>query len=192
MTGNKLDNKIFDYIYKKLSYERYNHTINVCKLAVKLAHRYNTDPYNVQIAALLHDCAKNMSLEESKKYISQRKIYIKYADFLYRHAPQVLHSYIGADIAEKQFKIINGDILNAIKHHTVGRTGMSVCEKIIFVADSLSPDRKFNKNIVSGSQLFDDLDKSFLLVLKNKINYIISKFQILHPDVINVWNYYNK
>ncbi|MFA7074377.1 MAG: bis(5'-nucleosyl)-tetraphosphatase (symmetrical) YqeK [Endomicrobiaceae bacterium] len=193
MTGKILENNIFWYLYKKLSPERYDHTICVCDLAVRLALKNNEDVYNVQLAALLHDCAKDMSLQESKKYVLNRKLNIKYSDFLLCYAPQVLHSYIGADIAKNKFKIRNKDILNAIENHTVGRINMSVCEKIIFVADFMSPDRKFKRNFSNNKKyLSGNLNEAFKYVLQNKINNIVSKFQMLHPDVINIWNYYNK
>ena len=192
MIGKNLESNIFDYIYKKLSLERYNHTIYVYNFAKKLAVNYGENVYNVQIASLLHDCAKNMSLKESKRYILDKNIKIKYFDFLSLYAPQVLHSYIAADIAKNKFKITNIEILNAIKNHTVGRVNMSNCEKIIFVADSLSPDRKFKIRFISKKKLLSNLDEAFKLVLQNKINYVVSKFQVLHPDIIDIWNYYNK
>lgn len=193
MIGKTLEDSIFCYLYKRLSPERYNHTICVCDLAVRLALKNKENVYNVQIAALLHDCAKDMSLQETKKYVLKRKLKIKYFDFLLCYAPQVLHSYIGSDIAENKFKIKNKDILNAIANHTVGRINMSVCEKIIFVADSMSPDRKFKKSFLNNKKyLSGDLNEAFKYVLQNKINNIVSRFQMLHPDVINIWNYYNK
>lgn len=192
MIGKNLEADIFDYIYRKLSPERYNHTMLVYELAKKLAVNYGENVYNVQIASLLHDCAKNMSLKESKKYIIEKNVKIKYFDFLYSSAPQVLHSYIGADIAKNKFQITNIEVLNAIKNHTVGRVNMSNCEKILFVADSLSPDRKFKTKFINKKKLLLNLDEAFKLVLQNKINYVVSKFQVLHPDIIDIWNYYNK
>lgn len=192
MTGKSLENKIFDYIYNNLSEKRYKHTMCVCELAEKLAINYGEDLYNVQTAALLHDCAKCMSADESEIYISKRKVKIKYYDFLLLYARQVLHSYIAADIARNKFKITNLEILNAIRNHTVGRIGMSNCEKIIFVADSLSADRKCRNNAVGKNKLFKNLNDIFKVVLQSKINYVTSKFQILHPDIINIWNYYNR
>lgn len=192
MIGKNLEADIFDYIYRKLSPERYNHTMLVYELAKKLAVNYGENVYNIQLASLMHDCAKDMSLKESKKYIIEKNVRIKYLDFLYSYAPQVLHSYIGADIAKDRFKITNIEVLNAIKNHTVGRVNMSNCEKIIFIADSLSPDRKFKTKFINKKKLLLNLDEAFKLVLQNKINYVVSKFQVLHPDIIDIWNYYNK
>ncbi len=187
-----IEKQIFEYLSLHLKTERYNHILAVNDLAIKLAKAYKLDIYKVSISALLHDCAKNMSLEENIKYVKDNKIKIKYFDFIIKYLPQVLHSYIGADIAEKNFKIKDKEIINSIKNHTVGRIKMSDYEKVIFIADSLSLDRKYKKSFVSKKVMFSNLDETFKLVLQNKINYVISAFRVLHPDIIKIWNYYNK
>ena len=68
---------------------------------------------------------------------------------------------------------------------------MSEFEKVIFIADALSLDRKYKKTFVSKKIMFGDLDKTFKLVLQNKIKYVVSNFKVLHPDIIKIWNYYN-
>ena len=186
-----LEQQILDYLYHNLLPKRYYHSLCVTELAVKLAKFYNEDIYVVQTAALLHDCAKEMSLDNMQKYIEKNKLKIPYYDFVLLNLPQVLHSYIGADIAEKQFGIKNKEIINAIKNHTIGRTDMSKSEKILFVADSLSKDRNYPNREKLNKMLFGNLDDVFKMVLCNKIEYIISNFKLLHPDIVSIWNYYN-
>ncbi len=183
--------KIYKYLQKHLSKKRYAHTMAVTDLAVQLAKFYKLDITKCETAALLHDCAKNMSLEEMKRYISKNNLRIKNSVFIMEHLPQVLHSYIGADIAAKKFDIKDKDILNAIQNHTVGRVNMSKYEKILFLADALSVDRRYDKSFVHKKILFGDIDKAFKLVLQNKIRYVITSFSVLHPDIIKIWNYYN-
>jgi len=186
-----MEQQIFNYLQKNLSPERYYHTLCVYELAIKLAKFYKADIYTVSTAALLHDCAKWMNTEQSKKHIIKNNIKFKHSNFVIQYLPQVLHSYIGADIAQKTFNIKNKNIINAIKHHTVGRINMTIYDKIIFVADSLSADRE-HKLPVSKKDIFGKLDDIFKIVLQNKINYVVSQFKILHPDIINIWNFYNK
>lgn len=186
-----MEQKIFNYLQKNLTPERYYHSLCVYELAVKLAKFYKVDVYTVSISALLHDCAKWMNTKQSKNYITKNNIKIKNYDFVIKYLPQILHSYIGADIAQKKFNIKSKNIINAIKHHTVGRVNMTIYEKIIFIADSLSADRK-HKLPVAKKDIFDNLDNVFKIVLQNKIKYVINQFKILHPDIINIWNFYNK
>lgn len=189
--NKNIEQKIYNYLSSHLKPTRYNHVLAVNDLAVKLAKNYKIDVMKISIAALLHDCAKNMSLEENIRYIKKNNLKIKYSDFVIKYLPQVLHSYIGADIAKREFNIRNKEIINSIRNHTVGRIGMSKFEKIIFVADALSLDRQYNKSFVPKEIMFSDLDKTFKLVLQNKIKYVVSNFKVLHPDIIKIWNYYN-
>ena len=190
MTKN-IEQKIYDYLSSHLKPERYNHVLAVNDLAIKLAKTYKLDVMKISTAALLHDCAKNMTFEENLKYIKKNNLKIKYVDFIIKYLPQVLHSYIGADIAKKVFRIKDKEIINSIYNHTIGRIGMSDYEKVIFIADALSLDRQYKKGFVHKKIMFSDLDQTFKLVLQNKINYVLYKFKVLHPDIIKIWNYYN-
>ena len=64
-------------------------------------------------------------------------------------------------------------------------------EKIVFIADVLSPDRK-NKFDIKDEILYNDLEGAFKFVLQKKIEYVVSKFKVLHPDIVQIWNFYNK
>ena len=189
--NKNIEQKIYNYLSSRLKPERYNHVLAVNDLAIKLAKNYKIDVMKISFASLLHDCAKNMTLYENIKYIKKNNVKIKNIDFVIKYLPQVLHSYIGADIAKKEFNIKDKEILNSIRNHTVGRVGMSKYEKVIFIADALSLDRKYKKNFVSKKIMFSDLDETFKLVLQNKIKYVVSNFKVLHPDIIKIWNYYN-
>ena len=97
--NKSIEQKIYNYLSDNLKPERYRHVLAVNDLAIKLAKSYKLDVVKVSVAALLHDCAKNMTLEENVKYIKKNNLKIKYADFVIKYLPQVLHSYIDADIA---------------------------------------------------------------------------------------------
>ena len=49
---------------KELEPKRYQHTLGVAYTAAALAMRYNADMDKALIAGLLHDCAKNLSVEK--------------------------------------------------------------------------------------------------------------------------------
>ena len=60
----------------RLSDKRYEHTINVKKMAVKLAKRYGADKEKAALAAILHDSAKEISKDEMREIMRQ---YPRYA-----------------------------------------------------------------------------------------------------------------
>ena len=48
------------------------------------------------------------------------------------------------DCANRNLVLQDEDILNAIRYHTTGRAEMSKLEKIIYIADMIEPNRKFD------------------------------------------------
>ena len=138
------------YIKKRLTKERYRHSLGVAYTAIALAMKYNPDTSNsdfmkkAELAGLLHDCAKNM--DNDKKIHICDKNNISYSSLEAENA-FLLHGKVGAYIAKTKFGIEDEDILNAIIWHTTGRPGMSILEKIIFIADYIEPGRKAAPNL---------------------------------------------
>ena len=56
-----------ELVRSRLSDKRYEHTLNVKKMAVKLAKRYGVDEDKAALAALLHDSAKEISKDEMQR-----------------------------------------------------------------------------------------------------------------------------
>lgn len=185
-----LEKKIFEYLSKNLSPKRFEHSYNVSKFACELAGIYGTDILKTQTAALVHDCAKGMNDSMLINILKKSGTRIKYFDEISHHAPGLLHSFAGALIAEKEFKIKDNEILNAVRYHTLGRPGMDMLEKILFVSDAVSYDRKY-KGIAKIRKLAKtDIEEAFLSVLSNKIIYIIKEGMWLCLQTIDTWNYY--
>ena len=60
-----------ELVRSRLSDKRYEHTLNVKKMAVKLAKRYGVDEDKAALAALLHDSAKEISKDEMRELMRQ-------------------------------------------------------------------------------------------------------------------------
>jgi predicted HD superfamily hydrolase involved in NAD metabolism len=183
--------EIFNYLYEHLTPERIEHSYNVAALATKLAYKNNVDVSKAQIAGLLHDCAKHMVDKELVDFFykyekNKYKCFKETSKFL----PHLLHSLAGEIIAKEKFKIKDKDILNAIRNHTQGRRNMSPLEKIIFIADGISDDRKYDYVKKFQELANRDLEKTFFKVLKKKIEYIVSQKIYLSQHIINTWNWY--
>ena len=59
-----------------------------------------------------------------------------------RKNPSLLHAKLGAYLAKDKYDIEDEEILMAIRSHTTGRPGMSLLEKIVYIADYMEPGRK--------------------------------------------------
>ncbi|GHT74307.1 hydrolase [Endomicrobiia bacterium] len=180
---------IFDYLSKHLSPKRFEHSCNVAMIAVELASKNNVDLLRAQITGLLHDCAKAMTNEELIDFFKRRKTFEWFKEIV-KFSPHLLHSFAGEIVAKEEFKIKDKDILNTIRNHTLGRRNMSVLEKIVFVSDSVSHDRKWKYAKRIRDLAKNDLDKAFFEILKKKVEYVIDSGSWLCPQTVDTWNWY--
>lgn len=160
---------------------RYKHSIGVMETAVKLAGLYGADVKKAEIAGLLHDCAKNMSLSESLEIAEKYAVPLSEIE---KTSSALIHAPIGAVIARERFGIEDKEILSAIEAHTVAKEKMSVLDKIIYLADMIEPSRNF-PDVEKYRQLaFEDLDRAFLFALDRSIIFNVEKGVKLHPNTV--------
>lgn len=117
---------------------RVKHTLGVAETAVRLAKKYGIDPAKAEIAALLHDCAKYMSVEEMQSLISTE---MRDSDPEEFNTPSLLHAPAGSVLAKEKYGVLDAEILSAIRKHTIGDTDMSPLDALIYTADFIEPNR---------------------------------------------------
>jgi len=169
-----------------LSRERMEHTFGVQKMAVELAILYGTDICKANIAALLHDCAKDIP---EKELLSKCSEYGVELDDISLLEPELIHAPLGAKIAQRDFEIWDEEILKAIECHTTGCTRMSKLDKIIFLADLIEPGRNFPGISEIRRKAFKNLDEAVVMAMDNKIEYVLSQKKLLHPNTVYARNY---
>ncbi|GMQ57042.1 bis(5'-nucleosyl)-tetraphosphatase (symmetrical) YqeK [Vallitalea sediminicola] len=179
---------IRNILQKQLHKCRYDHTIGVEITAVSLAELYNVDIDKARMAALLHDCAKNLSndtkLELCDKYnIETSDEELKNLD--------LIHAQIGSVMAKYVYKIDDPDILDAITYHTTGKANMSSLEKIIYISDYIEPGRTKAPNLEEIRKVANqDLDKALFMILSDTINYLQSSNKYIVPITMEAYEYY--
>ena len=170
--------------------DRYEHTLGVEYTAAALAMRYGANVRDAQAAGLLHDCAKCLSDKKRLKICENHDIPITKVE---RKNPFLLHAKAGAYLARKKYGVKNQDILNAIQNHTTGRKGMSLLEKIVFVADYIEPGRKHAPNLDEIRRMaFLDLDRALLKILEDTLNYLEASGGDIDPMTEETRNYYSE
>lgn len=177
--------KIENRVKKKLSFKRFKHTIGVVEMSKHLASIYNVDLEKVQMAALLHDYAKELTNEELLKFMPNTTSTKKQ---IFLNQPQLLHGFAAAYMAKSEFNITDEDILNAIKYHTTGRVNMSELEKIIYIADFIELGRSFPGVEKLRKITFKNLNKGILLSLNQTIRFVMDKGELIHPESIEARN----
>jgi len=175
------EEKIVQYLKERLKEERFTHSINVMKMAVKLAEMYQVDTYNAKFAGLLHDCAKNMKNEELIKYCDENGIAV---DEVKRSSPGILHAEVGADIAEKEFGA-NAEIVQAIRYHTLANREMEKLDKIIYIADLIEEGRTLPGLEEIREVVYRDLDEGYLMALKYCIENVLERGKAIHQQSLD-------
>ncbi|MEI8217527.1 MAG: bis(5'-nucleosyl)-tetraphosphatase (symmetrical) YqeK [Elusimicrobiota bacterium] len=179
---------ILDYLKAHVSPARYKHTLGTVKVSRALAERYGVSVEKAALAALLHDTGKSMPAADMPRFVSRHRIAVPLQDEVSAHSPALLHSYISAHIARNIFDITDKDILHAITAHTIGAAVMSPLAKILYVADSLSPDRRYPALKRIRALAISNLDAAVSAVMVNKMQYVVLKKKWLHPHAVIAWN----
>ena len=157
--------------------KRFNHILRVEKAAVELAERYGADVFKARAAALLHDVTKRKTHEEQLNMAREFGI-IGAEEF--EKSPKVAHAFTAAGYAEYRLGVGDADILNAIRYHTTGRAGMSLLEKIIFLADGIEEGRSFEGVEEIRRAAFDDIDRAMLVSLEKTREKVEDNGAYLH------------
>ncbi len=170
---------------KRLTKKRYIHSLHVANLARELAERFGEDIDKAYLAGILHDCAKNIPYEDSIKLCEEFKIELNAVE---KKNPVLVHAPLGAEIAKRDFGVLDLDIYNAIKNHTVGRSGMSKLEKIIYVSDVTEKSRSFDGVEKIREALLRDLDKAVLMSLEYSLRFNLKRGSLIHIGTIEAYN----
>ncbi len=169
----------------RLSEKRLHHVLEVRKQALKLAKIYKVDEQKAQLAALLHDITK----EESEKRQLQKltKSDIIFSEEILR-TPAVYHAKTGMLFARDELGIKDEDILNAVSYHTTGRADMSLLEKIIFVADATSEERKYPGVKQLREASYHDLHRVILELTVGTLEKVVRVGSFLPLDTVQCYN----
>ena len=149
---------------------RYEHSLSVSFTCMALAMRYGYDLDKAELAGLLHDCAKcydNNSIiaacRNSGMELTEGEL----------QAPSIIHSRLGARMAEEKFGVNDPEILSAIACHTTGKPDMSLLDKILYIADYIEPRRYKIKDLPAIRRLaFEDLDQALFQIMEGTLRYL--------------------
>ena len=180
--------KLRKEIEKVQDAKRYEHTLGVEYTAAALTMRYDCDINDARIAGLLHDCAKCLSDEKLLSICEKRNISINEIE---KKNPSLLHAKVGSFLAMDEYGVSDQDVIHAILNHTTGRPGMSILEKIIFVADYIEPGRNKAPNLNEIRQLaFANLDAAMLRILEDTLNHLDERGGDIDPMTRRTYNFY--
>ena len=153
---------------------------------------YGADVEKAEIAGLLHDCAKCMDLKKMIRICEKAGLSVSDIE---RSSGALLHSKAGSVLVTEKYGYTDPDIVNAVRYHTTGRPGMSLLEKIIFVADYMEPGRDVAEDLPEvrklafGSYTIDD---AVLKILEDSLIYLKSTGREIDPMTQRTYDFYKR
>ncbi|WP_316609467.1 bis(5'-nucleosyl)-tetraphosphatase (symmetrical) YqeK [uncultured Ruminococcus sp.] len=174
-----------DFIRQKMGDYRFTHSVNVADEAVALAKIYGCDEELAYTAGILHDVTKEFPKDEQLQIIADGGIIL---DSVQKNAPKLWHSISGSVYVRDYLGIKNNDIINAVRYHTTGRAGMSLLEKIIYIADFTSAERSYKDVDIMRGLSRKTLEDAMLFSCKFTIGNLSSKELAIHPDQLDCYN----
>lgn len=199
MTGRE----IFDYVRLNLLYEspfmeykrllreklddyRFLHSLNVAESAASLARKYGADEEKAYFAGLLHDIMKNENDEDMLKCIAKGDIILSRTE---KENPKLWHAIAGECYLRTELGITDEEILSAVRYHTTGKEGMTLFDRIIYVADYISAERSYpDVDVMRNLSFTVGLDEACLYSLQYTLKSLSEKKGIIHEDSLAFYN----
>lgn len=170
---------------QRLKPERYIHSLGVADSALYLARKYGANEDDAYVAGLLHDCTKNENEDIQLQIMSDDGIILSQTEL---HNKKLWHAISGAAYAKNVLGIENAEILGAIRWHTTGKAGMTLLEKIVYIADYISAERDYPDVDVMRALAEESLEKAALYSLKYSFKKLSKREMVIHTDSVNFYN----
>ena len=166
---------------EKLDDYRLNHSECVSECAAALAEKYGADVSKARIAGLLHDAMKNAPANEHLLCMDN-------LTEVELNNPKVWHQISGESFLRSNSIITDEEILGAVRWHTTGKAGMTLLEKIVYVADFISADREY-KDVDVVRRLADiSLEHAMLYTTRYTIGKLAASDMLIHPATVECYN----
>ncbi len=168
-----------------LNPDRLYHSLNVAEEAKRLAARYGADERKAYTAGLLHDIMKNTSKEELLKFFKENGIILTKTE---RVSPKTWHAIAGEAYCKRVLSVTDAEILSAVRLHTTARAGMTLLDKIIFIADFISADRDYPGVERMREKAYVSLESAMLEGLQFTITELLENGWAVHEDSLAAYN----
>lgn len=170
----------------KLDDYRFLHSLNVAESALLLARMYGGDENKSYFAGLVHDIMKNATKEEQLQIMEKGDIILSRTE---KNNSKLWHAMAGEAYLRTEMGITDKEILSAVRYHTTGKAGMSLLDKIIYIADYISAERNYpDVNVMRELALNEGLDEAALYALKYSFTSLSQQERLIHPDSVEYYN----
>ena len=137
----------------EISEKRTRHILAVEDMAVRLGLIYAPEKLHIlRAAALLHDVTKEYSAEKHTEICKRYGHEVTLAELC---APKLFHAITAAYLIPDEYPEFNDpEVVSSVRWHTTGKAGMSICEKIVYLADYIDESRTFPDCVTLRNMFF--------------------------------------
>ena len=130
---------IEERIEATLSKKRLRHIRGVETVAHELSIRFGVDRDACQVAALAHDMLREIPQSEMIQRVDALRLVVSDQE---RRNPSLLHGPLAAWELKATYSVQNAEVVDAVRHHTLGHPDLGPIGWILYVADYIEPGRK--------------------------------------------------
>ena len=203
ITDSMLDS-LKNSVKARLSDFRWSHTAGVERMADRLAQIFAPEKANeLRAAALLHDITKEKKTDEQIEICTRYGYKLRDDEI---GSPAILHAITAALVIPYEYpQLATDEIISAVRWHTTGREGMTLAEKIIYLADYIEDTRKYDECIALRNMFFDakpeemtpeaaeeHLDRVILRSLEMTVKDIAAKGGAVCVDTLEAKKYFEE
>ena len=181
--------KMQAFLRGRLSRERFAHTMNVAKECQRLAKLHGGDPQKAYFAGMVHDICKEDPKQQQHDWAVASGMDLCPEE---EAAYKVWHGAAGAYFLRTRFGIADEDILNAVRYHTVGRSGMSLLEKIVYLGDMTSEERSYSCVEIMRRTCDESLELGMLYALRYSMKKQIKRSALIPHFTLEAYNEYTR
>lgn len=164
-----------------------DHVLRVVAETRRLAERHGVDEARAVVAALGHDLLRAHRPAELLRQAEAASLALSDIE---RANPILLHGALGAHLLAERFGVDDAEVLAAARNHTTARAGMSVLERLIYVADKIEPEKARSDPALAEARLLADesLEAAMRRLLDWHVSRAVEKGWPLHPDTVAARN----
>ena len=178
------EEQYLDILKTRLTEKRYAHSLAVADRAVFLAKKYGADVQKAREAGLLHDIMKDADQNTQLQILQEFGILL---DTATRVSPPLWHAVAGAAFLQHILHV-DEDVVTAVRYHTTGRAGMSLLEKVVYLADFTSDDRDYPDVDTMRALSEESIPAAMLYALQYTVTDLANRAKPIHPDTLYAYN----
>jgi len=181
-------------VIRQMSPKRFTHTAAVEDMVARLAALYCPEETTaLRAAALLHDITKEYKTEEQIKLLEEAGEPVPpEAELVYK----TLHARTAASLIPVRYPAFACEtVVSAVRWHTTGRAGMTLTEKLLYLADYIDESRIFpdcvrlrsffwsaNPESMNRDNRLSHLRRTLIMSYDMTMRALINEGAIISPD----------